>query len=286
MRRLLTAATAALLFTSTAFAAPPPNRPDIGEAAKIPTNAECQALGPPQRPYAFPEGEKLEFSLDAMGADAGKLSLTVLPRRGDQIPIEVKAQTNTFFSKVRRVKATATSYLNHKTLRPVRYVEDAVENEVAKYANVTFRQDARQVKLDYTFAGRPGKKQFQIARDAFDPAGAIYMLRQVEMKEGKPLCFDAYGIRTIWRVSGKVIGKERVSLKVGEFEAWHVQGEAVRLDNPRWRREIHLWVTADERRLPLAAVGVMDLGAVRATLTEYARPEGGKKAKGAETLKW
>lgn len=286
MRRLLTATTAAILFTSSAFAAPAPNRPDIGTAAKVPTNAECLALGPPQRPYAFPEGETLEFSLDAMGADAGKLSLKVLPRRGDQIPIEVKAQTNTFFSKVRRVKATATSYLHHKTLRPVRYVEDAVENEVSKYADVTFRQDARQVKLDYSFAGRKGNKQFQIARDAFDPAGAIYMLRQVEMKAGKPLCFDAYGIRTIWRVSGKVVGKERVSLKVGEFEAWHIQGEAVRLDNPRWRREIHLWITADERRLPLAAVGVMDLGAVRATLTEYVRPDGGKKAKGAETLKW
>jgi hypothetical protein len=87
-------------------------------------------------------------------------------------------------------------------------------------------------------------------------------------------------------VHGKVVGKEHVSLKIGEFDAWHLQGEAVKIDQPKIRREIHLWVTADDRRLPVAAVGVMDLGAVRATLSRYARPDGAKRAAGKESLKW
>lgn len=261
-------------------------RADIKAPGKIPTDAECRVLGAPQTPFAFPVGEILEFDLDAMGAEAGKMTLRVLPRRDGRIPIEVKAQTNTFFSKVRRVKATAMSYLHPKTLRPDRYIEDAVENEVAKYAEVSFRPESRRVLLDYRIGTRGGKRQFRLAKEAFDPAGAIYLLRQLPLKEGMPLCFDAYGIRTMWRVFGHVVGKEQVSLKLGEFEAWHLQGEAVRLDDPRWRREIHLWISADERRLPLAAVGVIDLGAVRATLTGFSRPEGGKKAKGAESMKW
>lgn len=286
MRRLTAALAGALLLPALAWAQGTPPARALPPPAKVPSDAECRALGSPQTPFAFPTGETLEFALDAMGAEAGRLTMTVMPRHDDGIPIEVKAQTNTFFSKVRRVKATAMSYLHPKTLRPNRYVEDAVENEVAKYSDVTFRQSTRRVNLDYKVGKHNGKKQFKLARDGFDPAGAIYLLRQLPMKEGMPLCFDAYGIRTIWRVSGKVIGKERVSLKVGEFEAWHLQGEAVRIDNPRWRREIHLWVSADERRLPLAAVGVMDLGAVRATLISYDRPEGGKKATGAESMKW
>ena len=258
-------------------ASPPPVR--------IPTDQECVALGSPQTPL-FPVGETLDFDLDALGAEAGKMTMRVLPKRGEAIPIEVTANTNSFFSKVRRVSATATSYLNPRTLRPKRYVEDATENEVSRYADVSFKPEARQVNLDYRIAGRPGKRVFRYANDALDPAGAIFLVRQLPLKEGTWICFDAYGIRNMWRVHGKVIGKEHVSLKLGEFDAWHLQGEAVRIDLPQSRREIHLWVSADERRLPLAAVGVMDLGAVRATLTRYARPEGTKRGAGKESLKW
>ncbi|MBX5480976.1 MAG: DUF3108 domain-containing protein [Myxococcaceae bacterium] len=258
-----------------------------GAPMALPTNAACASLGAPQKPYAFATGEVLEYELDAMGATAGTLKLRVLPKRAGVVPIEVTAQTNTFFSKVRRVKATATSYLSTSDLRPTRYVEDAVENEVPKFAEVTFQQDRHLADLDYKYAGRPGKRQFKLAKDGFDPAGAIYLLRQLPLREGAPICFDAYGIRTMWRVSGKVVGKEHVSLKLGEFDAWHLQGNAVRIDDPRWHREIHLWVSADDRRLPLAALGMMDLGVVRATLVSFSRPEGAASSKkGANSLKW
>lgn len=270
-----------LLASSLAFAQSAP-----APLPRIPSDAECAKLGAPKKPYAFSTGETLEFDLDAMGASAGKLTLKVLPTRDNQIPIEVTAHTNTFFSKVRRVTATATSYLQRNTLRPNRYVEDAVENEVPKYADVTFQQNAHRARLDWKSGQNKGQRNLRFGHDGFDPAGAIYLLRQLPMKAGMPVCFDAYGIRGIWRVSGKVIGKEHVSLKIGEFDAWHLQGDAVRLDNPRWHREIHLWISDDARRLPLAALGAMDLGVVRATLTGFSGPEGSKKAQGKESLKW
>ncbi|MCU0698976.1 MAG: DUF3108 domain-containing protein, partial [Myxococcaceae bacterium] len=67
----------------------------------------------------------------------------------------------------------------------------------------------------------------------------------------------------------------------------HLAGEAARHDWQDARRDIHVWITADERRLPIAALGSIDLGAVRATLTSYTRP--GDKAAKAENkgnLKW
>jgi hypothetical protein len=273
---------AALLMQGAALAkAPPPAR------KAVPTDKECRALGAPTTPFAFPVGEYLEYDLDAMGADAGKLTFKVLPRRGESLPIEVTAHTNTFFSKVRKVKATATSFLNPRTLRPHRYIEDAQENDISKHSDVRFSRDPRQVKLDWKIGQRSGKSQFAYAQEALDPVGAIFLLRQLTLKEGMAVCFDAYGIRRMWRVSGKVVGKQSVSLKIGDFEAWHIQGEAVRVDSPSQRREIHLWVSADERRLPLAAVGMIDIGAVRATLTSYSRPgDGEKKAQGKESLKW
>jgi hypothetical protein len=53
------------------------------------------------------------------------------------------------------------------------------------------------------------------------------------------------------------------------------------------RREVHVWISDDPRRLPLAAVGSIDLGAVRATLSAVARPgEKRLEAQGKEDLKW
>jgi len=84
-----------------------------------------------------------------------------------------------------------------------------------------------------------------------------------------------------------VEGREHVSLPVGEFEAWHLSGVAVKLDDIRQQRGIHIWLSDDSRRLPLAALGVIDLGAIRATLTAYNRP-GDKRARAENkgNIKW
>ncbi|MBI3184768.1 MAG: DUF3108 domain-containing protein [Myxococcales bacterium] len=259
--------------------APPP--------AKVPTDAECRPLPALKLPLSFSPGEVLEYDLDALGAQAGKLTLKVLPQKNGALPVEVHAVTNTFFSKVRRVKGGGTSYLSPRTLRPSRYVEDATENEVRKTADVTFRSKDHQVKVVYTIGGGRGETEYRYAHDGLDVVGTIYLMRQLPLKEGMEVCFDAYGIRRLWRVFGKVAAREHVSLPVGEFDTWHLSGQAVRLDDHRWRREIHVWITDDERRLPLVAVGAIDLGAVRATLNAFTRP-GDKKARaeGKENLKW
>jgi len=253
-----------------------------------PLDAECRALPGLTSPLAFTTGEKLEFDLDAMGiAQAGKMTMRVLPPKDGKLPIEVATQTNTFFSKVRRVKAVATSYLDPKTLRPVRYVEDAMENDVRKYAAVSFTAVDHQVRVDYKIGDRSGQNRFRYANEGLDVAGAVYLMRQMPLKQGTQLCFDVYGIRRLWRISGKVEAREHVSLRLGEFEAWHLSGTAVRLDDHQQRREVHVWISDDQRRLPLVAVGAIDLGAVRATLIAFSRP-GDKKARaeGKQNLKW
>ncbi len=287
----------AMSVAAGAEAGPTPNRPPAGPPAAAlavvpaprppPTDAECLPLPPLRLPVAFAAGESLEFDLDAMGAQAGKMTMRVLPVRDGQLPVEVHAQTNTFFSKVRRVNGTGVSYLSPRSLRPSRYTEDATENEVHRTADVAFRPNDRGVALAFSVDGRNGKSEFRYAHDGLDVAGAVYLMRQLPLKGELAICFDVYGVRRMWRMSGKVVGREHVSLPLGEFEAWHLAGEAVVLNDSRLRREVHVWISDDDRRLPLAAVGALDLGAVRATLTGFTRP-GDKRARaqGKEALKW
>lgn len=277
------AAAAALLLGPTAAAQAP-----AAPRAAVPGPAECRPLPALRTPLAFAPGERLEFSLDALGAEAGKMTMRVLPRKDGTLPVEARVQTNTFFSKVRRVNGVATSYLNPRTLRPVRHTEETVENEVPRSVAAVFGAKDKSVRVDYR-SGRSKAQHYdyRYLHDGLDVAGALYVLRQLPLKQGLSICFDVYGVRRMWRMTGTVLKREHVSLPLGEFDAWHLTGTAVRLDKPEMRREVHVWVTDDPRRLPLAAVGTVDLGAVRATLTAYSRPgEAPRRAQGKEDMKW
>jgi hypothetical protein len=268
-------------------AEPTPEHAAQPAAPAAPVARCAQALPTPRSPLAFTPGELLEFDLDALGATAGKMSMEVQKKQDGALPVQVKVQTNSFFSKVRRVDATAMSYLHPKTLHTSRYTEDATENEVHRTVDVAFNPAKRSVRVDYTLRGKPGRNDITYEHEGLDVAGAVYMLRQIPMKEGLPVCFDVYGVRRMWRMSGSVVKREHVTLPLGEFEAWHLAGTAVRLDRPSMTREVHVWISDDERRLPLAAVGTIDLGSVRATLTAFTRPgEKSRKAEGKESLKW
>lgn len=263
-----------------------PKVPVTSPSAAFPTDAQCGQLLPIKGPLSFGPGEVLEYDLDALGAKAGRMTMRPLNVRDNQLPIEVSVETNTFFSKVRKVKGTGTSTVNARTLEPLRYYEDATENDSHRVADVTFRQRERNAHLTSTIDGQRGDWDFSLANHTLDVAGAIFYVRQMPLKDGQSVCFDAYGIRRIWRVWGTV-KKEHVSLPVGEFESFHLEGQAAPLNQIDARREIHVWISDDARRLPLAALGAIDLGAVRATLTAFTRPgDKGAKAETKANIKW
>lgn len=285
-KRIIVAAALALTTSASASApkaAPAPARP----ADSAPVGLCSGPLPALRTPLTFAPGEQLEFDLDAMGAAAGKMTMSVERPRDGSLPVLVEVQSSAFLSNVRRVKAKATAYLHPKTLRPTRYTEDAVENEQPRQVNVLFGAKDRSVKVDYVINQKPGHADFTYDKDVLDVAGALYAMRQLPLKEGLPLCFDVYGIRKMWRMTGSVLKREHVSLPLGEFNAWHLSGVAVRLDKPSMKREVHIWLSDDARRLPLAAVGTIDIGTVRATLTSFARPgEKPQEAQGKESMKW
>ncbi|WP_037584500.1 DUF3108 domain-containing protein [Stigmatella aurantiaca] len=292
MRSALAASLILLATAAQAQGAGQDDPPDADpqKTAPVSTNvAVCpNALPALHTPLAFMPGENLEFDLDAMGAQAGKMTMKTQRLDKGVLPVQIDVQTNSFFSKVRRVKGSAVSYLHPRTLRPSRYTENATENEVQRKVDVAFGAKDRSVKVDYTIGERSGRYHYTYDKDGLDVAGAIYLMRQLPLKEGLPVCFDVYGIRKMWRMTGVVEKREHVSLPIGEFDAWYLTGTAVRTDRPTIRREVHVWISDDARRLPLVAVGTVDVGAVRATLTAYSRP-GDKKQRaqtGKEELKW
>jgi hypothetical protein len=69
-----------------------------------------------------------------------------------------------------------------------------------------------------------------------------------------PVCLEIFATRRIWKLTGKMAGKETIETPLGRFSSLRFEGEAVRVDDPTVKRAALLWVSDDERRLPLAGI--------------------------------
>lgn len=252
----------------------PPLPAIAGERALVPlpSAAQCQALPAPGA-VPWKTGETLSYGIDVMGASAGELALVALPPVGSgssrELQLRALAKSNSFFSKIRRVRGKATSYVRARDMHPRRYREDTFEGESTKSAEVSFRrpQDGRSISIAWTRNKVKGRTRLRYASEAFDPISAAYYLRTLPLSQGQSVCFDSYALRKLWRITGTVKGVETIRVPAGVFQAYHLEGVAIRVDNPRSQREVHMWISTDERRLPLASMSVFDLGPVRAQLT-------------------
>lgn len=273
---LFAIAVASLLGAGAARAAQPASVPAIPKPPvhALPTGA-CPALPKPRAgPPPFPAGESLSYDVDVLGAKAGQLVFDVLPtaRGATEIPIRVKAESNTFFTKMKKITGEVTSTLRAKDLHPVRFHEDLLEGTTTRVADVVFKDRQAEVTWRSNQPKNPqGTNRFDFVGDALDYVGGIYLFRAAPLKVGQTVCFQVYAIKRMWRVDGKVEAREHVSVPAGEFEAFHLSGMAVSSSGNR--REVHFWISDDAQRLPIAALGVMELGPVRAQLTEVRRPD-------------
>lgn len=246
----------------------PPKKPT---AKAPPAFPGCQPL-PGAASLPWQGGERLAYDVDVMGAQAGKLTLVAFPPLGSggsqEIPLRALAASNSFFSKIRHVRGRSSSYVRTRDLRPRKYNEETNEGGVLRSADVVFRRPDQggSVSVKWKRDKRAGQEDFRSNESPFDSLSAAYFLRAMPLQVGQELCFDSYAIRKLWRVTGKVKGIETVKVPAGTFQAFHLEGSAVRMDKPESKREIHIWISNDEQRLPLAALGIMDLGPVRAQL--------------------
>src|SRR5439155_10010237 len=108
--------------------------------------------------------------------------------------------------------------------------------------------------------------------DVRDILSSLYVFRAQPMKAGAPVCIEVFAGRKIWKVTGQVAAKETIETPLGKFSTMRIDADAVRIDDPKVRRAAHVWVTDDERRLPIVAVGEMRGKVLRAQLVSTTAP--------------
>jgi hypothetical protein len=221
----------------------------------------CQAFAGSSMPFA--PGERLRFHLRWTVVPAGKAIMEVLPMKTiDDTPVyhfRLTAKSNAFvdiFYKVRdRIDAYASADMTHA----VRYYKKQHEGQTRRDVKVEF--DWKKEKARYS-DGKTNKK-IDIIPGTFDPLSVFYYTRMVTHKENdiieRPV---SDGKKCVYGMA-HVVKKETITILSGTYETFliepdlkHVGGVFEKDKNAK----IKLWVTADERRIPVKIASKVAIG--------------------------
>jgi len=205
--------------------------------------------------YPFKPGERLTYVLKWGFIPAGKAILEVQPMAevGGQTVRHfiLTARSNGFidnFYKVRdRIDAYADPEMNHS----VHFIKKQREGNHKRDVVVYFDWDLNQAQYE-----NKGKKKdpIPIMPGSFDPLSAFYFTRLMEMKPGSKISQPITDGKKNVIGEARVVKRETIKVEGRSYDTFliipdlkHVGGVFKESKGAK----IHIWVTADSRRIPV-----------------------------------
>ena len=175
------------------------------------------------------------------------------------------------------MRDTISSTFDAKALAPSKFTFNQRENSRVIDTEARF-DPRRQTLVGEPPAGGQARKVYQFdSNNTLDPITAVYLARSTDFKVGDKLYFKVFGGRYQYLLELFVEKKEPVALQSGKtVEAYRIipriqnitkRGYAGRLN------EATIWISADERRVPVKLSSKITFGTVYLELVEQSRTE-------------
>lgn len=208
-----------------------------------------------ERNFPFNPGEKLTFLLKWTIIPAGESVLEVLPMETiDGVKAYhflLTAKSNTFIDTFYEVRDRIDAYANTEMTHSILYKKKQREGKTHRDIVVNF--DWQNKKAQYTNFSEK-KPSIDILSGTFDPLSAFYFVRlfdfQKKSKIERPVTDGKKCI--IGKLS--VIKREMLKLKSGTYDTYLIEPELKHIGGvfeKSKNAKIQLWVTADNRRIPV-----------------------------------
>jgi hypothetical protein len=240
--------------------------------------------------FPFDDGEKALYRAHWNGIPVATAEINTTPVtiEGKKFyRVRVEAKTSNVMDLMWKMRDTISSTFDAHALAPSRYVFNQRENSrvvdtVAKYnpAMKKWIVDRRQE------GKKPSTYEFE-SQNTLDPITAVYLARSVDLKVGDKLLFNVFGGRYRYLLELAVDRKEPVQLESGKaIDAFKVIPKLTNLDKAGYANRMNeaaIWISADERRMPVkltskSFVGnvhmqlVQDKAGTRSALAEHPEP--------------
>ena len=239
------------------------------EAGQAMIKAEAVPAYQPKH-FPFDAGEKEVYQatwngMIAVATAEVQTTQTVIDGR-KVYQVRVEAKTSRMLDFIWRMRDTISSTFDAKALAPSRYTFSQRENSKVIDTEAKLDHATKRWSVNRQQVGKETKIYQFDAQNTLDPITAVYLARSTDFKVGDKLYFKVFGGRYQYLLELFIEKKEPVALQSGKtVEAYRIipsiqnitkNGYASRLN------EATIWISADERRLPIKLSSKIVFGTV------------------------
>lgn len=276
-RALVPLGLAALLLLptpSSAPAEPAASEPDSAEASAAPDTSSDYAGGSyvddeerkrfAQVPWKL--GEYFQFSIDWNGLNGGSSLMqvqniqTVDGRRCYRVV--TKAESNSFVSRFYKVRDRAESSVDAESLFSRRFVKRLREGGYKKDIDVRFDHETGKARYS-------NGKEYDVAAGIHDVLSAFYYVRTKPLPDGATLIVPTHDNEKSYEMEVQVLRREKAEVPAGKFSCVVVEPKLKSEGIFKSKGSILVWLTDDDRRIPVMVKSKVPVGSISVRLTDY-----------------
>lgn len=214
---------------------------------------------------------KFVYNIYWSGIKAGEATLSY-ENTPEGITITSTAQSAPFISIFYKVDDLSQSILSpdgHPNKYTVKIQEGHHRKDKVTYFSAKSESNAQ--KVIYTDKLKNERVEFDLEKQAFDPLSAAYEISRRKLRISRSEYIDIFDNKKVYNTEVQVLGKERISTSAGEFDTIVIKpllkSEGVFLQ----KGEIYIWLTDDEKRIPVMLKSKVKIGSFTAEIAEGAR---------------
>jgi hypothetical protein len=226
--------------------------------------------------HPFESGEKHMYRAHWNGLiSVATAEITVTPTvvEGKKVYfVKVEAKSSRVLDLIWKMRDTITSTFDAKAFAPSRFTFRQRENSKAIDTEARYSESAKRWAVNRQERGEKAKFYEFDSQNTLDPITAVYLARSIDFKVGDRLYFKVFGGKYQYLLELRVDGKELVNTPSGKsVEAYKIipylqnitkDGYASRFN------EATVWISADERRLPVKLSSKIFVGSVYLELVQ------------------
>jgi hypothetical protein len=222
---------------------------------------------------AFHLGESIVYVIKYGFVSAGTATLEITdlsPVNGrPAYHVVSRAKTNKTMDVVFKVRDRNESWMDLQSLCSLRFIQDLREGLYEKETRTEYDHPAGRFSY---WKKRKGKEQVNeggIPPFVQDVLSALYYIRTQDLVVGQDYLLDANSGGKTWPLKVHVQRVQKVKVPAGKFECYHLEpilaGEGIFQQQGR----LEVWVTKDERKIPVLLRSRVMVGAFDAEMIEY-----------------
>jgi len=186
--------------------------------------------------------------------------------------VRVEAKTSRALDLIWKMRDTILSTFDAKALLPSRFRFHQRENSRVINTDARYNEATKRWAVHRQQVGKRAKVYEFDSHNTFDPLTAVYFARSLDFKPGDRLYFKVFGGRYQYLLELHVERKEPVALESGKtVEAFRIIPRTQNITKNGYAQRLNeavIWLSADERRIPVKLSSKISFGSVRLDLIE------------------